>query len=237
MSEQKKSPWMWIGCGCGLLVLIIGVAVGGAGFVAVKKAREFGESMTDPVKREEKVLEVLGGESLPPGMHAMLGFSIPWVLDVALLSDLPSDGGEEPQSFGEAGMIYVQIRGGLGNNVDELRDYFEGRTDDVSVLRDNDINIRVKEVLERGSIERDDLDLLWVSQRGDVSAIGNGSGDTVTAMMLLDCPQDKKMRLAIWFENDDQSDVASGDRNFAGTPADPAEIAEFSSYLRPCPAN
>ncbi len=235
MSQKKtSSPWMWIGCGCGVIVLILGVAIGGAGYFGVKKAKEFGESMTDPVKREERVLEILGADTLPPDLHAMFGFSIPFVLEVALLSDLPPDDSGEPQNFGEAGMVYTEIRGGMGNDVDEVRDYFEGVTDDVSVLRDNDINIRVDEVLERGVIERSDMELMWVSQRGDVAAMGNGSDDTITAMMFMDCPNDEKLRIAIWFKNDDESDIATADRDFAGTPADPVEIERFSQYLRPC---
>ena len=78
-----------------------------------------------------------------------------------------------------------------------------------------------------------------LSARRTCAPSATDRGDTVTAMMLFDCPQDDRMRVAVWFESDEESEDADGAEAWisTGTPADPAEIAAFSNHLRPCPAS
>ncbi len=235
MNEKKKaSPWMWVGCGCAVAIVVLAVAVAGAGFFVAKKTKDFADSMTDPVAREAKTLQVLGSDTLPPGYYPMFSVSVPWVMELAMLSDLPPNEDGEPQDFGDRGLIFLQLRGGLGTDMDELRDFFAGRTDDVSVLRDNNINIDVDEILDRGTLDRDDLELMWVAQRGDVRAMGNTRDEAITTMMLLDCPEDEKLRLAIWFEKDENAQLDSEEADFSGTLADPVKIEQYAGYLHPC---
>lgn len=229
MAEGKTSPWVWVGCGCGVAILLLALAVGVGGFFAAKEIKEFAEEMEDPAARGDKVRSILGTDELPDGLHPMLGMSIPFVFDVALLSDLPAEEGGEPQGFGDAGLVYLHLK--LGSNLGELREFFDGTRDDVRVLRDNGIQLDVDEILDRGTLERDDATIRWLTQRGDVNAMGNASGEALSAMMLIECEGDSKPRIAIWFET--VADAADGD--LSGTPADPQELERFASNLRPCP--
>lgn len=230
MAEGKTSPWVWVGCGCGVAILVLALALGLGGFFAAKELKEFADEMQDPAAREDKVRSILGMDELPPDLNPMLGMSIPFVFDVALLSDLPPQDDGEPQGFGDAGLIYIHLK--LGSNLGDLREFFDGSRDDVEVLRDNGIQIDVDEILDRGALERDDATVRWLTQRGDVNAMGNASGDALSAMMLIECKGDQKPRIAIWFER--ETEGAGGD--LTGTPADPEELERFANYLRPCPA-
>lgn len=231
MAEGKTSPWVWVGCGCGVAILLLAIAVGLGGFFAAREIKELADEMQDPAARENKVRSILGMDDLPPDLYPMLGMSIPFVFDVALLSDLPPEGDGEPQGFGDEGLVYIHLK--LGSNLGELREFFDGTRDDVRVLRDNGVQIDVDEILDRGTLERDDATVRWITQRGDVNAMGNASGDALSAMMLIECNGDQKPRVAIWFENEDEA--REGD--LSGTPADPVELERFSSYLRPCPTS
>ena len=230
MAEGKTSPWVWVGCGCGVAILLLALAVGLGGFFAAKEIKELADDMADPAARADKVRSILGMDEMPPDLYPMLGMSIPFVLDVALLSDMPPEDDGEPQGFGDAGLVYIHLK--LGSNLGELREFFDGSRDDVRVLRDNGIQIDVDEILGRGTLEREDATVRWITQRGDVNAMGNASGDALSAMMLIECKGDSKPRIAIWFETEIEAEAGE----LAGTPADPQELERFANYLRPCPA-
>lgn len=232
MAEGKTSPWVWVGCGCVVAILLLAGAVGLGGFFAAKEIKQIADEMQDPAARGDKVRSILGMDELPPDLYPMLGMSIPFVFDVALLSDLPPEAEDgEPQGFGDAGLVYLHLK--LGSNLSELREYFDGSRDDVRILRDNGIQLDVDEILDRGVFEREDATVRWLTQRGDVNAMGNASGDALSAMMLIECSGDQKPRIAIWFETADES--VEGE--LTGTPADPEELERFASYLRPCPVS
>ena len=76
----------------------------------------------------------------------------------------------------------------------------------------------------------------WITQRGDVNAMGNASGEALSAMMLIECNGDSKPRIAIWFETEAGVSGESETGDLAGTPADPQELERFANFLRPCPA-
>ena len=231
MSETKAtSPWVWIGCGCGIVMLLAVAAVVGLGVFGARKARELQEEMLDPEAREEKALDILGAEAIPDGYHAMLGLKIPFLMEMAMLSDRPAAAGEEPQGFDERGFIYLKMIT-FGRQQEELRDFFEGKTDNADVLRRQNINLRVGERLSNGEVEREDTELLWVAHRGNIDMMGSRS-EGITSLMLFDCPQDHRMRLGIWFGP--YSGESDSEANLAGTPADGAAVEAFVQGMRPC---
>ncbi len=61
MTTDKKGlpPWVWVGCGCVGAIATLVLIVAGLGFWGAQKARELGETMTDPEARTEKALEIL----------------------------------------------------------------------------------------------------------------------------------------------------------------------------------
>ncbi len=162
----------------------------------------------------------------------MMALTVPFVMEIAMLSDQPPNSEGVVTSFDERGLIYIETIG-IGQDEDELRDYFEGRTLDPDVLRENNINIDIDEIINRGVIPRDDGDLLYVTQRGSVSTRGY-SGKGITALVLVDCPQDSRSRMAIWFAPDPSPDSPVDELELAGTPADEAELGRFMQQFRFC---
>jgi hypothetical protein len=232
MAEQKKTNvWLFAGIGCGVIVLLGVAAVVVAGFLAVRGAKKFEAEMKDPVARTEKVMEVLGTDHLPEGYHAMVAFSIPFVMETAIITDEPPGADGLVTDMGERGLIYVNMF--LRQDKEELRDYFEGRTSDSGVLSRNNIRIDIDEIIGRGTVPMEHGTLMYVALRGGVNAHGH-SGEGITSVILVDCPGDSRLRTAIWFAPDPSPHDPIEDLDLAGTPADEAAIADFLGDFRFC---
>jgi len=142
--EQKAtSPWVYVGIGCGVLLVLGVVALAAIGYGAFRFGKQVEKDIKDPATRTAKVKAVLGADTLPDGYHPMVGLSIPLLMDMAMLSD--REPGADGQVHGPVrrGFIYVRVLS-AGSNEKELRDYFEGKTNDESVLRRNNVNIHVR---------------------------------------------------------------------------------------------
>jgi hypothetical protein len=244
-TSEKTSPWIWVGCGCALAIFLIAAAIVGVGVLAVRKAQEVAEELSTPEGRERAVLRTLGAERLPEGYYPVVGFGIPFVMDLAILSDLPpaegastedqgfDEGGFDEQGFDERGFIYIKILT-FGSQQQELQDFFEGSTDDPRVLRDNNVDLRLDEMVRRGETARDDAEVLWVVHRGEVDALGSSSRDGLVTMILIDCPDDERMRMGIWFGPDPDPDAAPEELDLAGTVGDADAVARMLEPIRPC---
>jgi hypothetical protein len=242
--ERKgTSPWVWVGVGClGALVLAVG-GIMTLGYLGYRKVKEIETEMKDPEARAASVRRVLGAERLPEGYHAVMGMSIPLVMDMAMLSDTPPDFSGRRHGLGQRGFIYVRTLA-PGQNRAEMRDYFEGRTDDPEVLRRNNIRIhREGEVLRRGVIDlSEELKLMYTSQRGALD-MAESRAEGITTMMLLDCRGDTRQRIGIWFGPEPARAGEEGPRpgsspalvpDLTGTPADESAIREFMAHFRLC---
>ena len=153
-----------------------------------------------------------------------------------MLTDLEPEPGAEPEpNFGERGFVYVKILR-MGQDEQELRDYFEGRSDNADVLSDNGININVEEIIGRDTMTLGDAEVLYVVQRGRVSMgrRGNSRDAGLASMSLIECPGDDRLRIGIWFAPDPDPDAAPEDVQLAGTPGDPAAMADFYSHFDLC---
>jgi len=222
---EGKSAWAYVGTGCVTLALIAALFVAGGSFWLYRSARKFERSMTDPVTRAARVREVLGVEDLPEGYHEVMAFRIPFLAQVAILS-----GGD-----GESGLIYVQA---LDNDQDRraLRHYFEGKTSDPAVLAANQIQVEVDEIIGRGVVPGDGAALLYLAQRGKIEVEGF-HGEGVTSLILVECPDDERNRVAIWFAPDPAPELPVAETDFSGTPADPDALAAFMGHFRLCRAS
>ncbi len=232
MAESKAtSPWVWVGCGCvGAIGLIVaGIVV--AGLFLRGAARNLEEMMENPIARDEKAAAVLGADSLPEGYHSMVALEVPFIMKMALLSDQEPDEEGEVDSWDEWGFLYFDFLR-LGNQ-QELLDFFEGREDSAKVLSDNGINFDLDERLARGELSREGDEILWVSHRGSVS-VSQGSGSGITTVMLIECPNDKRRRLAAWFGPDPDPNAPPEELVLAGTPADEAALAALMAPMHPC---
>ena len=234
MSEGKAFPaWAWVGCGCLGAMGALAILAVGIGFWGAQKARQFGEEIADPGEREKKALVVLGANEMPEGYHPVVAFSVPLLLDLAVLSDLPPDETGRPPEFGDHGFIYVSYPA-LGRNRPEIRDFFEGKRDDLDELGRHRLDLDLDERIANGKISREDDDILWVSYRGTIETDDAGrSKEGLMALLLIDC-DDSRNRFGVWLGPDPEPKAAAADLDVTGTVADPEVIERFLSPIHPC---
>jgi hypothetical protein len=232
-----------VGVGClGAVVLAVG-AVAALGFFGYRKAKQFEAELKDPDARAAKVRSVLGAATLPEGYHPFMAMSIPFVMEMAMLSDVAPDfsGRGHQGGLGRRGFIYVRTLA-ANNDRQQLRDYFEGRSDDVDVLRRNNIHLdRRGEVLRRGVVdEGDGTKVMYLAQRGQLE-MSSAHVEGITTMMLLDCQGDTRQRFGIWFgpeppalagKGGEGASVAAAD--LVGSPADEDAIRAFMGHFHLC---
>jgi hypothetical protein len=232
--ETKTSPWVYVGIGCTAIVVLGIVAVGAIGFLGYRWAKQVEHDTKDPAAREAKVMEVLGSERLPEGYHPMLSLSLPFVMDMAMLSDRAPDANGQIHGFDERGFLYFRLLNPAFKGK-EMRDYFEGKTDDPSVLTRSGINLHLhsRQILRRGVFEAKDYPVMFLAQRGrlDMDQVRTNG---INALMLVDCPRDARMRMAIWFGPDPDPKATAESASLAGTPADEAALREFMGHFSLC---
>lgn len=234
MAAERRSPWLYALFGCLGLVLVIVVVIGALTFVGVRTARNIVADNEDPERRGQRALEILGADEAPGGFHAVAVVSVPFVIDMAILSDLPP--GEEPWAgeFGERGFYYVQALWGG----DDLRAFFDGETSEAAALRDMGLEIDLEENLGRGDLDREDVAARWATFRGS-TMFGQGEqiGELVT-LIEFDCPQDTRMRMGIWFGPAGETGGADETQERDGTDSVPGSeaIAAFLQPIHPCGA-
>jgi hypothetical protein len=232
--KPKTSPWVYVGIGCTAVVVLIVAGVASVSFFGYRWAKRMEADMKDPAARESRVKQVLGCQSLPEGYHPMVSVSIPFVMEMAMLSDRDPDDEGRIHGFEKRGFLYFQFLN-MGSNEQELRDYFEGKTQDDSVLRRHHINVhmRSREQIKRGVIDMEDHRVMYLAQRGHLD-MAEGRAEGVSSLLLIDCPQDSRRRMAIWFGPDPDSKAPVAKADFSGTPADEAAIRGFVGHFQLC---
>ncbi len=234
-ASQKKgtSPWVYIGCGCVVLLILVVGGCFAAGFLGVTQFQGFIEDLEDPVKREERVLQILGARELPEGYHAQMFFRIPFVLEMVILSDgapLEFDtGGREPEidveHLGEHVFMFFSMRD-MGGNRREMERWFEGETGRPGDI-DFDVDFDSEELLGRGELEVGSQNLRYIAHRGRVE-----HEDAIYTMLLVDCPEAGRLRMAFYWLRLEPGTTETPE--LAGTPADEAVLREFMGHFNLC---
>lgn len=230
-TPRKTSPWVYVGIGCGAALLLGLIAVVGVGVFGYRKAKQFEAELKDPAARASKVRAVLGGDP-PPGYHPVMAMSIPFLMDMAMLADQPPDAqGRTPRM--DKGFIYVKTLSS-GGQEDELKRYFEGKTDDAEVLRRSNIHLNAEEVIRRGLVDIPGQTTMYLAQRGDISMNNRATHSGLTTLVFVDCPQDARQRLGIWFGPDPSPGTPAAEVNWTGSIADEAVMRDFLGHFKLC---
>lgn len=235
-SEKRgTSPWVWVGCGCAAIVVLAALAIGGLIWWGGSKARQFEAEMRDPAARAARVDSILHLSEMPAGYYPAGGVSIPFLIDVAMLSDrepeVGSAGDRRHRLFHQRGFVYVVLPGWGPHR--RLDDFFNGSSAAPDELGRAGLTVERQDVIGRGGFQLGDADLQYVTQRGTIHVEAQTMAG-LTAMVLVRCPSGGRERLGIWFGPDPHPQASVAEADFAGTPADPAEIRRFMGHFTPC---
>jgi hypothetical protein len=230
-APKKTSPWVYVGIGCGVALLLAILGAVGVGFLAYRKGKQIEAEMKDPAARAAKVREVLGGD-VPEGYYPVFSMSVPFLMDMAMLGDHPPDEKGAPNRRMDRGFIYVQSLS-TGQQQNELKRYFEGKADDAEALRRTNIHIDAKETIRRGRLDIPGQETLYLAQRGSL-AMNESRSHGLTTLLLIDCPQDARQRLGIWFGPDPAPDEPVEKVDWSGSVADEAAARDFLGHFRLC---
>lgn len=236
MEAEKKgtSPWVFIGVGCLLAVfalIAVVVAIGAWGFSQIRRLER---TMEDPVARTELAIEFLATDELPEGYNARVAISIPFLMETVVLTDKEADEDGQIRGFGERSFIYFKMLS-VGKQEQELRDFFEGRTNDSQLLRrSSGLTVDTDELIDRGVIEEETRTLRWAAYRGEIDRGSSELGEGLTTMVMFECPGAERVRMGIWFGPDPFPDAPVGEADFTGSVADPSAIQSFMAAFDVC---
>lgn len=230
------------GCGCGALVAAALLTIVGLAWFSYSRGQRFASDMANPASRDAASREVLAYDDLPPGYHPMGGYSMPFGSRMAMLSDRDPAPGETvtgpADAFGERGFVFMASRANRGQ-VREIEEYIAGRSETVSFFAEIDQRFAREEVAGRGSLSAGGAEVEFLAERGRLELTGTAR-DAILTRLLIDCPGDERLRVALWFETAPAGASAggaggAGAAGLAGTPADRQAIARFLDHFRLCP--
>lgn len=234
-AESAPEPRSPVGCGCGAALALLLLVVTGLAWFGYSRGQRFQDELRDPAARDARSREILGYRDLPEGYHPLGGFSLPWVQEMAMLSDREPGPDEEitgpADAFGRRGFVYLEARSSDGR-AREVEAYFEGESERTRFFEDVDERFTTERELGRGHLRAGGADVRYVAELGRMT-LGEEEGDqelpTVLARLLLVCPERTRLRVAMWFEP-----AVEGGGQLQGTPADPAALRTFLDHFRLC---
>jgi len=249
-----------VGCGCAVLGVGLVTAIAAIGMLGWRQVREIQTSMKDPAARAAKVRAMLGAEALPPGLNAQLFLRLPFVLDLAMVSDAPEsvfEKGERPFSLRRNLLTVLDMRD-LGGRRARFRDRLEDERSAFGALKgvNIDMGFVTDKVIGHGKLALDGWSFVYQVLRGETRVDGERQPGTV-AMGDIRCQDDDgRLRILMWFHTDeatpedagreqpaasaapeDEDADASGDAGGGaqlGSPAVPADVERLLAYFDPC---
>ncbi|HHN75300.1 MAG TPA: hypothetical protein ENK10_08745 [Acidobacteria bacterium] len=236
MAESKGSVWKWVGVGCLSVVVLVLVAGIAGGIWIYRGVRQMAREINDPEVRTSKALEILGTDSLPEGLGVATAFAAPLGLfEVVVLSDQQPGPDGRCEGFDDQGLVYIEfIRTGRDNkDLQQLRDFFEGRSDDADALRNAGIDLRVEEMIGRDHFVIPGGEVFHAGQRGKIR-FGRETIDGLLGLEMIECANDDRIRFAVWMNRDPDSRTPVESLDLAGTSADAAAVRAFLAPFSFC---
>lgn len=240
MAKKGTSPWLYIGCGCCVLAGLVVAALIAAGIFGASVAKDYFDDLKDPESRNRRAREILGGEQLPAGYHALLFLRVPWIFEAVILTDGP------PQQLGEAELegfsplesrhlgehlfLYLAVRG----DDEDLEGAFQGRRDSGNVHFDFGSSFASREVLTEGGFDVTGGRLTYTAHRGELTTEDGERWNGLYSEMRIACDHDGKARLALWFARDPEGAGPDAVPDLPGTPADESALRELLGHFDLC---
>lgn len=232
-TERRAAPWSPLGCGCGALMAVVLTALVAVTWFGYSRSERFERELADPEARADRSRAILGYRTLPEGYHPLGGFSIPFVQQMAMLSDREPEPGETitgpADAFGRRGFVYLEAIS-TDDRARELTEYFEGRAEASEFFGDIDGRFEARDELSRGSVRAGGAEVRYLAERGRMS-IGDDAFPAVLARLLITCTDSSKLRVGMWFE---PAPPGTPEEAVPGTPADPAALRRFLDHFRLC---
>ena len=231
--KKQRSPLFYVVLGCGGLLGLITVGFIAVGLMAWNVAKDLGEGLTNPSAKAANIQKMMG--TAPPGYYPVMTFSIPLVMEMALLGDKPQpeDGG--PGDF-DRGFMYFRVIANEQSN--KARDFFDGKSADSESLRASGMNVDTKDILKRGSTKTSSGTVVkYVATRGTMETQGGRRGESrpgINTLMYFECPGDSAVRMGVWTMKDPNPELEAEKVNLVGTVADANELTAFLAPLTPC---
>lgn len=149
----------------------------------------------------------------------------------------PTEGELVAAADGEHVFIFFEFLAGAQAAMSQedrriVTDFFTGTRDDLEALEDNGVQVDLREVLRRGSLSAAGADLRYVVGIGDLDEMRRR--EELLALFLAECPQDQRMRIAIWSGPFPETVGPEDAPVLAGTVGDEAEMLPFLSYFDFC---
>lgn len=233
--RKSTSPWAYVAIGCGVAVLLGLIGISGFTYLMYRQGKQMAEGFNDPKIREQKTREILPYKTLPEGYYAMGAFSVPLLMEFAILSDRPPEQGKvEQQGFDKRSFIFMNMRH-MRDNREKMERYLRGEAPapEDSAWRQSSVNFDAKELIGRGTLNLGDMPVLYAANRGEVAHKGGDKEAGIVTMVLPECP-DGRLRFGVWIGPDPQADKPVAEADYAGSAADPQAIHDFLSHFDLC---
>lgn len=233
--KKKQSPWLYIAIGCGSLFVIGAIITGVVIWFVAQKANQFKADMADPIVRTEKVKKALGAQTLPDGYYALMVISVPMVIDTAMITTKDPDANGNTGNGDDRLFMYFYLPSATSSDVQELRDYLHGKSDDASVLQRSGLDTSATEVLGRGAFDYPGHRLLYLTLRGELRGSNSRErGPSLNSLVLFECPGKSTVRIGAWMTPDPSPETPTSELDLKGTPVDPDAVRTFMSHFNPC---